>query len=501
MLLIIVADLGYRAACRSATNVTAEARIVDAARAQRHLILRALQAFDLVVFWTTLAYVIYIYRANSANRADLLNPTWELFAWLIVSSIVWHFALASANLYRSHRLAGGFPVAEIFSGVSMGALGISALSMLMAPKVIPLVVIVQLSWMSALCLVVMRTILWCFLLGLRHRGRNLRFALIVGGGRRASTLISRIYEPSTGYRVIGFVDDFEQSELSGPNGVAYLGTLAMLPNILGRCVVDEVFMVLPVRSHYDSAAWAIRHCEEQGIRVRVPCDVFVPGKCSQYVDTIEGVPILSLVPSATSAWYDIIKRVFDFVASAVLLVLFAPMFIAVAVLVKRDSPGPVFFTQTRVGLNKRMFSLIKFRTMSANSEALQPQLEHLNEADGPVFKIRNDPRITRVGRFLRRSSIDEMPQLFNVLLGHMSLVGPRPLPLRDVERFEFDWQRRRFSIRPGITCLWQVHGRSTLSFDQWMKLDMLYIERRCLLLDFTILLQTVPAVLRKAGAY
>ena len=172
-----------------------------------------------------------------------------------------------------------------------------------------------------------------------------------------------------------------------------------------------------------------------------------------------------------------------------------------AILIKLDSPGPVFFVQKRVGMNKRQFPLIKLRTMHMNSEAMQEQLEHCNEAAGAVFKIRDDPRVTSLGRSLRRWSIDELPQLFNVLIGHMSLVGPRPLPLRDVERFELDWQRRRFSARPGITCLWQVGGRSSLGFDEWMELDLRYIDSRSLLLDLKILWRTIPAVLHKTGAY
>lgn len=472
---------------------------MTAVHTHRQLVLRALQAFDLAIFCAVLAYVLH--RENQAGSVDLLSPTWELFEWLIASLIVWHFALASAGLYRSHRLAGGFPASEILRGISVGALGIGALSMLLVPESIRLNVIVHLSWMSAVWIIVTRTLLWGLLVGLRHRGRNLRFALVVGSGQRATRLIKRIYEPSTGCRVIGFIDDLEQSDSGRLNGIEYLGTVAMLPRILAERVVDEVFIVLPVRSYYDSTTQAIRHCEEQGIPVRIPCDLFVPGICAQYVDMIEGMPILSLVPSAASKWYFIIKRMIDVAVSAVLLVLFAPLFVAVAVLIKRDSPGPVFFTQTRVGMNKRLFPVIKFRTMFVNGEAMQSQLEHLNEAEGPVFKIRDDPRVTRLGRFLRRTSIDELPQIFNVLVGHMSLVGPRPLPLRDVEGFKLDWQRRRFSARPGITCLWQINGRSSIPFNQWMELDMLYIDRRSLLLDLKILLQTVPAVLKKAGAY
>jgi lipopolysaccharide/colanic/teichoic acid biosynthesis glycosyltransferase len=172
----------------------------------------------------------------------------------------------------------------------------------------------------------------------------------------------------------------------------------------------------------------------------------------------------------------------------------------VIVLIKFTSPGPVFFSQRRVGLNKRRFNLYKFRTMVVDAEKQMREIEHLNEASGPVFKIKNDPRITPLGRFLRKTSLDELPQLFNVLAGHMSLVGPRPLPVRDYEGFNEDWQRRRFSVKPGITCLWQVQGRSSISFEKWMELDLQYIDKWSLWLDFQILLQTIPAVLRGSGA-
>jgi lipopolysaccharide/colanic/teichoic acid biosynthesis glycosyltransferase len=164
------------------------------------------------------------------------------------------------------------------------------------------------------------------------------------------------------------------------------------------------------------------------------------------------------------------------------------------------SAGPVFFVQERVGINKRRFKVLKFRTMVVDAERRQQTLETLNEATGPVFKIRNDPRITPLGKFLRKTSIDELPQLCNVLNGDMSLVGPRPLPVRDYNGFSQDWHRRRFSVRPGITCLWQVNGRSRLPFEKWMELDMEYIDRWSLWLDLKILVKTVPAVLKGSGA-
>jgi lipopolysaccharide/colanic/teichoic acid biosynthesis glycosyltransferase len=171
-----------------------------------------------------------------------------------------------------------------------------------------------------------------------------------------------------------------------------------------------------------------------------------------------------------------------------------------ACLIKLTSRGPVFFLQERIGTNKRRFSICKFRTMVVGAESMMSQLEPQNEVSGPVFKIKDDPRITRLGKFLRRTSIDELPQLFNVLKGDMSLVGPRPLPVRDFDGFSEDWQRRRFSVRPGITCLWQVQGRSSIGFEQWMELDLKYLDEWSLWLDLKILAMTIPAVVKGSGA-
>ena len=202
-------------------------------------------------------------------------------------------------------------------------------------------------------------------------------------------------------------------------------------------------------------------------------------------------------------WPILAKRAFDFLASLLLIVLLSPIFLLVAGLIKLTSPGgPVFFVQDRIGLRKRQIRVIKFRTMVPGAEQAITALENFNEASRPVFKIRNDPRVTHLGRFLRKTSIDELPQLLNVLKGDMSLVGPRPLPLRDYAGFSQDWHRRRFSVKPGITCLWQIYGRDALSlpFEKWMQLDMEYIDHWTLWLDFKILALTIPVVIRGRGA-
>jgi lipopolysaccharide/colanic/teichoic acid biosynthesis glycosyltransferase len=190
----------------------------------------------------------------------------------------------------------------------------------------------------------------------------------------------------------------------------------------------------------------------------------------------------------------------DVAVAALGLFALAPLFGLIALAIKLDSRGPVFYAQERVGLNRRRFPTYKFRTMVVDADAKQAELEHMNEADGPVFKIRHDPRITRLGRVLRRTSLDELPQLLNVLLGDMSLVGPRPLPVRDVKRMDVRWHQRRFSVKPGITCLWQIRSRRP-QFDEWIASDIEYIDNWSLKLDLKILAQTLPAVISGQGAH
>ena len=218
------------------------------------------------------------------------------------------------------------------------------------------------------------------------------------------------------------------------------------------------------------------------------------------VEIFDSEPVLLVQSGPTEVWPMLVKRFVDFVMSLGFLILLSPILLVIASAIKLSSPGPVLFGQERVGLNKRRFVMLKFRTMVADAEAKLAEIEHLNEASGPVFKIKNDPRITKVGNFLRRTSLDELPQLLSVLKGDMSLVGPRPLPVRDYEGFDQDWHRRRFSVRPGVTCLWQVEGRSSIPFERWMQLDMEYIDQWSLWLDFKILILTIPAVLRGTGA-
>jgi exopolysaccharide biosynthesis polyprenyl glycosylphosphotransferase len=284
------------------------------------------------------------------------------------------------------------------------------------------------------------------------------------------------------------------------SGYALASDIQSFLQFLRNSVVDEVMVALPFRSMHDQASRIATACAEQGITVRVLTNIFELKFAHSSPEELEEESIITHSTGWVEGWPVFAKRVLDIMISTTAIILLWPVLVVVCILVKLTSPGPVLFVQKRLGLNKRPFDLYKFRTMVMDAEEQMRQIEHLNEASGPVFKMKNDPRVTTIGRFLRKTSIDELPQLFNVLKSEMSLVGPRPLPARDYNGFDQDWPRRRFSVRPGVTCLWQIRGRSSIPFQQWMELDLQYIDKWSLWLDFQILMRTIPAVFKGSGA-
>ena len=346
-----------------------------------------------------------------------------------------------------------------------------------------------------------RVILRYALTLMRIRGRNLRHMLIAGTNLRAVQFAREIEKKTgLGYQVVGFVDNEWNCKEHPRKDNHLLITFDNLADFLRKHVVDEMVICLPMNSFYKQYSQIIALCEVQGIIVRIHTCIFNAKMPGLKTEQSTFMPVITISPGAMEELPLLIKRVLDIFISSILIIIFSPLFLITFILVKVTSPGPAFFIQERVGLNKRRFRLYKFRTMVVNAEQKLQELEHLNEATGPVFKITEDPRLTTVGKFLRKTSIDELPQLINVLKGDMSLVGPRPLPVRDYDGFDHDWHRRRFSVRPGITCLWQVSGRSSLTFEKWMELDMEYIDSWSLWLDFKILAKTIPAVLNGSGA-
>lgn len=331
-------------------------------------------------------------------------------------------------------------------------------------------------------------------------GRQTRRLLILGSGPRALHLYNSIIgQQSAEYKIVGFVDSRSTQEMNETIATQFVGKLEQLDEILTSRVIDEVLIALPIKSCYSQIQQAIGTCERIGIECKYLSDIFQVSHAKPQVEGNSHLPFVSM-KMVSDDYRLLVKRAFDIIGASAALVLLSPLMLIVALAIKLTSQGPAVFVQERYGLNKRRFKMLKFRTMVQNAEALQAKLEHKNESQGPTFKIKDDPRITTIGKFLRKSSIDELPQLVNVLRGDMSLVGPRPLPERDVIRFSESSLLRRFSVKPGLTCLWQVSGRSNTGFDHWIKQDLQYIDQWSLGLDLTILAKTLPAVLKGRGA-
>jgi exopolysaccharide biosynthesis polyprenyl glycosylphosphotransferase len=420
----------------------------------------------------------------------------------ILMLISWYVIFNLQGIYRSHRLSSALDeFREIGRAVFLASVSLMVVAHIGRWPTITLETTATVGVVGFALIGIMRVLLRLNLRRLRRQGHNIKTLLMVGGGPRAHWFANEIRKRTNlGYRIIGYVDDETNFNGHGLKGVPRLGDVDDLPRIIAHDVIDEVFVTLPIKSQYSQIEKAITLLEEQGIMVHLLSDNFPHRLARSHASEFEGTPLLSLHSAPPMTWRTEIKRLLDVAVASVMLLLLFPLLVAVAIAIKLESEGPVFFIQGRVGFNKRRFRMIKFRTMCADAEARMKDIEHLNEKSGPIFKITKDPRTTRVGKWLRKASIDELPQLINVLLGDMSIVGPRPLSVRDAMRMEEAWQKRRFSVKPGLTCLWQVSGRSNLSFEQWMELDLKYIDSWSLGLDGKILLRTIPAILLARGA-
>jgi exopolysaccharide biosynthesis polyprenyl glycosylphosphotransferase len=468
----------------------------------KHLV----KIFDVLIVLSSFAIAGIAYslpKGLTLTRLMTLRITIGNCLLFVLLLIAWHSVFAMCGLYVSKRLTTRSSEAiEICKATLLASvfLVLSARVFHIGIVTAPFVLVFWLS--CTIAMIAFRSAGHYVMAGLRRRGKNGRFVLIVGTNERAIWFARRLTElPELGYRIVGFVDDdWHGIERFESTGYKRCCTFAELADFLRHNVVDEAAIYLPLRSYYEHASQLVSLCQQHGIVIRFDLQVFNSRAASTRAVDLDENSQISDVPNAFEIWPSLAKRVIDCVFSAILAIVFAPLCLAVALLIRLTSPGPVLFRQTRIGLNKRKFQIYKFRTMIADAEKVQDHLLSKNEMNGPAFKIGKDPRTTPLGRVLRKTSIDELPQLLNVLKGDMSLVGPRAMSLRDYNLFDQDWHRRRFSVKPGITCLWQVNGRSSIPFEQWMELDIQYIDQWSLWLDLKILALTVPAVLRGTGA-
>jgi exopolysaccharide biosynthesis polyprenyl glycosylphosphotransferase len=335
---------------------------------------------------------------------------------------------------------------------------------------------------------------------LRRKGLGVDRLLIVGAGEVGRTVMRNIVaQPTLGYQIVGFVDDDPEKGATDIGRFQALGNTANIPRLVKEMAIDEVIITLPWMYHRKIVS-IVAQCEREQARVRIVPDLFQMTLCQLDAADLGGIPTIGVREISIGGAERLLKRITDIAISVAALVVSLPIFAMVAAAIKLNSPGPVIFSQIRVGKGERLFSCYKFRSMRDGADAEKEELLDRNEVDGPIFKMRDDPRVTSVGRILRRTSLDELPQLINVLMGHMSLVGPRPALPSEVQRYQ-TWHKRRLEVAPGITGLWQVSGRSQLTFDEQVLLDLYYIENWSPLLDLQLLLKTAPKVIMGDGAF
>jgi exopolysaccharide biosynthesis polyprenyl glycosylphosphotransferase len=441
----------------------------------------------------------FVLFSSERFNSLLFFPQFEGLFFLLV--FVWVACLHHFGMYQSFRLKRFFDIILIiFQAAVVAFIVLSSIVFLIKFSHPPRLLLVKIFAIGSVVLCVEKLMIMMVLRFVRQKGYNYRNILIVGTGSRARRFISslRLFE-SIGFKVVGIIDKDAHKTGEFLDGYQIMGSLEDIPDIIRNNIIDEIVFIVP-RSWIDTLEPIIHHCELQGLRIHLAVDHFNLKTSYAKLTEFCGFPLLTFESTSDKIWQLIVKRFLDFVLSMVFLILFSPVFLIVSIIIKTTSIGPIFFRQKRCTVNGRQFTLYKFRTMDIDAEEKLEALRALNEMSGPVFKLTNDPRVTPVGKFLRKFSIDEVPQFWNVLKGEMSIVGPRPPLPSEVEKYD-TWQRRRLSMRPGITCLWQVGGRNEIiDFNEWMVLDLQYIDNWSLALDAQIIMKTVPVVLLGVGA-
>lgn len=450
-------------------------------------------AFALAISWSTELW------------KPLGTAVWKNLPYLFVVILVWYSAAMERNLWSvRNRQDMIHYLATVTKAVGDACVFCVFVMVLFTRGGLDQTFLVEFCVFTLVFLLLFRFLLRVAIRELRNRGYNHQRTVIVGANDRTRHLIDVLNaHEGLGYTLVGLLDDDpERARRIADADITYLGETQILERMIQNNEVDEVYISLPVRSSYESIQEIAHLCEGAALPVHMVADLFPMRVATSRLMHLEDIPLLNLstIPEAHGKVF--MKRMVDFVGSSILIVvltLIIPLLPVLALLIKLDSKGPIFFLQERVGQNQRRFRMIKFRSMITNAEELQAALLDQNEMDGPVFKIKDDPRITRLGRFIRKYSLDEFPQLFNVWWGEMSLVGPRPPIPAEVEQYSWS-QRRRLSIKPGMTGLWQVSGRNEVGFEEWVELDLEYIDRWSIGLDFLILFKTIRAVVAGRGA-
>jgi len=452
---------------------------------------------DLSVVCAAYLFAFLLRPIISDNAMTLRNH----IVFLVLAAPLWGVTLYANGMFLSMRTRSYLEIVwAILKSAILTFLAFGTIIFLFKLTSISRLFYILFAGLSLVFILIEKTILFMGAHYVHRQSLNTRRMLVVGTGRRAADFIRKVdRHPEWGFELLGAIDDEPARAIRHVDRLKVVGTLADMPRIFHDEAVDEVVFVVP-RSRLSALLKSIEDCETEGIVVTICVDLFDLQLAKSSVTELEGLPLLHFKTTHAREWQLFLKRVFDISLSSLGIALLSPLLLIVAVLIKITSRGPVFFKQSRLGYHGRKFTLYKFRTMRKGAHDVLSVVTDLNDMTTPEFKLKKTQWITPLGRVLRKFSIDEFPQLFNVFVGHMSFVGPRPTVPDEVDKY-MTWHRRRFSMKPGITCLWQVGGRNKLNFEEWMKLDLEYLDHWSLKLDMLILLKTIPVVLFGIGAY
>jgi exopolysaccharide biosynthesis polyprenyl glycosylphosphotransferase len=418
-----------------------------------------------------------------------------------IASIIWVIIFWCYDAYSYQRFTSfSTEIKIILKTVLLGILLLLSLLFLIQPGYIPRTLVILFALVNCALLALEKLLLFMIAHFVRLRGHNRKTVLVIGTGDQTKRFMEAIAKNySWGLDIIGFLDPSAANVGQEIFGKKILGSFEDITTVLHAHQLDEVIFTVSTKRMAEIRN-ALEACEREGVPVLIVSDFL--GKIAKTfrADIIYGLPIIGIRYATDPGPSLFVKRLMDIFISLLLLLIFSPVFLIIAIAIKVTSPGPVLYKLNVMGFNRKTFNIWKFRTMLVGAEKMKEQLIALNEIEGPVFKMKNDPRVTPLGRYLRKYSLDELPQLWSVLKGDLSLVGPRAPGPHEVERFE-SWQRRKLSIKPGLSCLWQINGRSEITrFDDWVKMDLEYIDNWSLWLDIKILWKTIPVVISGKGA-
>ncbi len=465
---------------------------------------------SLAAYW--LRFELELGGSTGTAASNLTLPAFGLYYLLtyVATTILW---FQTRGLYALPRGASWLAHMRVISGAALTSMSLLVLGTLLFSATLPSRLLLLFLWLCTIAIFAIERFLYRELrVKIWQRGINIRRVLVVGAGMAGQRIMKDIVErTSLGYELIGYVADSDHehgtfnwkvpinSRLGGR--LRRLGDLKDAQGIICRreWPLHEVVVALPA-THHAQILSIVDSCRECGIEFRLVPDLFEMRFNEVRIDALNGVPLIGVKDVALRGFNLLVKRLLDLALAVGMLAIVAVPMLIIAIVVRISSPGPILFRQQRVGKGGRIFTCYKFRSMYQDAEKRLEELRHLNEADGPIFKMKDDPRITPVGKALRRTSLDELPQIFNILKGEMSWVGPRPPMPAEVARYD-EWHRKRLDVTPGLTGLWQVSGRSNLSFDEMVKLDLYYAESWSLSLDLTVILRTLPVLMKREGAY